>query len=252
MRDQPRLAYAQARIQARHGRRPDPGFWRAVDATRDFEHVVELIRSSVFSHVALGLSPQTGVHELERRLREEWRAASAEAAAWYPRAWRPAFLWMGWLPWLPALTWLAAGKAPPPWMREDPVLVPLLDEAGPAAALPRTALAPLAGGFAAGGSVRAEWRRQWRRRWRPLAPAHARGLERLDAALVLPLMPANDAPADFEAVLDEAGGRILRLFRRHAGTPVAGLAWLALGALDRLHLRAALSASRLFGSRAVA
>jgi hypothetical protein len=253
VRDSARLAYAQARIQGRHGRKPDAGFWRGVDATRDFEHVIDLIRGSAYRAAALSLSAQTGIHELEQRLRREWAGACAEAAGWYPSAWQPAFLWMRWLPWLPALAWLAAGKPPHPWMHDDPLLAPLLGEDGAAAALARTELAPLAAGFEAGGSVRTAWRQHWRSLWRPLPPRHARGLERLDRAFALRLLPPGGRPAaDFETVLEETGAAVERLFRRHAGTPVAGLAWLALGALDRLHLRAALSAANVLGGRQAA
>ena len=253
MRDSARLAYAQARIQGRHGRRPDAGFWRGVDATRDFEHVIELIRGSPYRAAALSLSSQTGVHELERRLREEWVEACEEVAAWYPPSWRPAMLWMCWLPWLPPLTWLAAGKEPQPWMRDDPRLAQLLGERGPAAAIAGTEFAPLATGFEPAGSVRTAWRHHWRTLWQSLPTRDARGLERLDAAFAFRLLPPRDRPpVDFETVIEDTVVAIERLFRRHAGTPVAGLAWLALAALDRLHLRAALAAANVFGERAAA
>jgi hypothetical protein len=160
---------------------------------------------------------------------------------------------MRWLPFLPALTWLAAGKAPLAWMRDDPYLAPLLDAPGPAAAIAGTELAPLASGFEPAGSVRTAWRHHWRTLWQPLPPRHARGLERLDAAFAFRLLPPRDRPpVDFESVIEETSAAVERLFRRHAGTAVAGLAWLALGALDRLHLRAALSAARVFGDGAAA
>lgn len=251
MRDAAHLAYAQARVQARHGRGPDAAFWRSVDATRDFEHVIELVRASPYRAAALSLSARTGVHELERQLREEWCRACEEVARWYPPGWRPAFLWMRWLAWLPALTWLAAGKAPLPWMQDDPRLVPLVGERGAAAAIADTVFAPLATGFEPSGSVRTAWRHHWRALWQPLPPRHARGLERLDAVFAFRLLPPRDRPpADFETVIEDTGAAVERLFRRHAGTPVAGLAWLALGALDRLHLRAALSAASVLGWRA--
>lgn len=250
MRDSARLAYAQARIQARYGRSPDAGFWRSVDAARDFEHTVELVRGSPYRTAVLALSAETGVHELERRLRQEWASSCEEVASWYPPRWRPAFLWLRWLPWLPALTWLAAGHPPQPWMHRDPVIAGLLGEGGPPAALAAGELAPLAAGFAPGGRVRTAWRRHWRSLWQPLPPRHAVGLERLDAAVELRLLPPSERPPlDFETVLEETGRAVARIFRRHAGTPVAGLAWLLLGALDRLHLRAALVTAQVLGRR---
>jgi hypothetical protein len=248
-----RLAYAQTRIQGRHGIRPAPAFWRGVDASRDLEHVIELIRASPYRKAVLSLSAQTDIHTLERLLRAEWREACVEIADWYPPDWQPAFLWMRWLPMLPALTWLAAGRPPLPWMHDDPLLAPLLvaDEPGPA--LAGGELSPLAAGFEPGGSVRAAWRAHWRSLWQPLPARHARGLGQLDEAIALRLLPASERRAtDFETVIEDTSSAVERLFRRHAGTPVAGLAWVMLGALDRLHLRAALSAVRVFGRRVAA
>ena len=250
MHDPARLAYAQARVQGRHSTSPGAAFWRGVDASRDFEHVLELIRGSPYRKAVLSVSAQTDVHALERLLRDEWCGACDEIAGWYPPDWRAAFLWMRWVPWLPSLTWLAPGREPPAWMADQPLLGALVAAEDRAAALDAGPLAPLAGASGTGG-IAAAWREHWRGLWRPLPAREARGLERLDAALALRLLQVSDRrPIDFETVLEDTGNAVLRLFRRHAGTPVAGLAYLALGALERLHLRAALSAARLFGRRA--
>lgn len=250
MRDASQVAYAQARIQARFGDRPTDTFWRELEAGRDFPHLIEVARASSVSDAALSLAPSLAAHALEARLRGRWQGVCAEVAHWYPPAWQPAMLWIGWLPWLPPLVWLQRTGAAPPWLADDVVLGDLITAEAPARAelLAQGPLAPLAAAWQDGGDLAQAWRLHWRSTW-PEGPERERGgLERLDAVLAAftPGSVVAGGPV-FDAVVEVAQAAATRVFRRLAGTPVAGVAVLMLLLLDHLRLRAALAVARSFG-----
>lgn len=247
MRDSSRIAYAQARIQARFGQRPGEAFWRELEAGRDLPHLVEIVRGSGLGAVTESLAPSLDGHALEHRLRLRWRDACLEIAGWYPEAWRPAMTWLAWLPWLGPLTWLSHRPEALPWMKDDPLLGelaqaepgerPTLLAAGP--------MAPLQGGWNESGNLGEAWYRQWRRSWPTTDESTRRGLDRLATAVVG--LGAGRSGPPLDALVDATEKAATRVFRRHAGTVVAGLAMLVLLALDHLRLRAALAVARSFG-----
>jgi hypothetical protein len=255
MRDSSQVAYAQARIQARFGDRPTEAFWRELEAGRDFPHLIEVARGSSVGDAVESLAPSLAAHALEARLRVRWRGVCTELAHWYPPAWQPAMLWLGWLPWLPPLAWLQRTGGAPAWLAEDPVLGDLVAAEAPARAdlLADGPLAPLADAWRNGADLVEAWRLHWRSTW-PAGPARERGgLERLDT-LLAGFTPGAAAPAGpaIDALVDAAQVAVTRVFRRLAGTPVAGIALLVLLALDHLRLRAALAVARSFGQAGTA
>lgn len=250
MRDACRIGYAQARIQARFGDRPREAFWRELEAGRDLPQLLELARGQRLGVAFESLAGTIDAHALELRLRQHWAQVCAEIAAWYPPGWRPAMRWLGWLPWLAPLAWLNAKPAAQPWMREDPALKDLA-EAEPAdrpallRAGPFAPLAPVADGPA---DFAAAWHGHWHRTWPEVAPREQRGLAALDALVGAFLPgPADGVGPAFDLLTGQTEVALTRLFRRQAGTPVAGLVMLMLLALDHLRLRAALSVARAFG-----
>jgi len=250
MRDSSQVAYAQARAQARFGDRPTETFWRELEAGRDLPHLIEVVRPSSVGDAVESLAPSLAAHALEARLRGRWRSVCTEVASWYPPAWRPAMLWLGWLPWLPPLAWLQRTGVAPGWLADDPMLGDLVAAEAPARAelLAEGPLAPLAEAWRDGHDLAEAWRAHWRSTW-PQGPARERGgLERLDAMLE-GFTPGSAIPggAAFDAVVDTAQAAATRVFRRLAGTPVAGVALLVLFLLDHLRLRAALAVARSFG-----
>lgn len=252
MRDSSQVAYAQARVQARFSQRPGETFWRELEAGRDLPHVVEIVRGSRLGAVTDSLAPTLDGHALEARLRARWSSACAEIAAWYPEAWRPAMNWLAWLPWLAPLGWLAHRADAPPWMNDEPVLGKLAqaeaaDRAGLLAGGP---LAPLREGWDEPGEIGEAWYRHWRRTWPAADAATRRSLDRL-AAAVAGLSSGSAAPT-LDALVDLTEKSVTRIFRRRAGTPVAGLAMIVLLALDYLRLRAALAVARSFGQTGAA
>ena len=236
--------YAQARIQARLGRRTATEDLQRARAARDPAAYLQQLRAtSLAPHVAR-LTADMDVHEVERRLREDWAATVEEVARWLPVAWRPALRWMRWLPWLPALQKLARGGRAAAWTREDPVLARIIaaEPARRARVLGGTALAPLQAAVAAHGDVAAAWRDHWRTLW-PDAPAAARPLGRLAAEVTAAASGlGEDTPrGSSEERLRRVRARLVRGLRRHPLSPVAACAFLGLEGLDLLEVRGAVT-----------
>ena len=120
------FAFAQTRMQARFGLRPTVADWQQVEATRDVGALLQLLRGGPLGHWTARLPARPGVHEIERRLREEWLHAIDEVARWQPEHWRDATRWMRWIVYLPSLQKIARGGRAPAWMRADPVLGPIV------------------------------------------------------------------------------------------------------------------------------
>lgn len=249
MTDASRLGYAQARIQARHAARPAPVFWRQLQAGRQIDHLLETLRASPLARAVAGVTASATPHELEARLRQFWVEQCRTTARWHPERWQPALEWLSWLPWLPALTWLERGRAPLAWMQADAMLAPLVtvpaDERP--AALEAGPLAPLAAAWRDGGALPAAWDSHWRSAWQPVAARHRPGLEAL-SSIHQRLWPASYAAAGpaCDALLDGCEVAALRLFRLHAGSAVAGIAFVTLDWLDILRLRAAVLVASVF------
>jgi hypothetical protein len=250
MRDSSQVAYAQARVQARFGGRPAEAFWRELEAGRDLPHLIETARASSVGDAVESLAPSITGHALEARLRARWRSVCTEVARWYPQSWQPAMLWLAWLPWLPPLAWLQRTGAAPAWLVEDPLLGELAAAEAEARArlLAQGPLAPLAAAWREERDLAEAWRLHWRATWPAVGARERRGLERLDAALA-GFLPGSASPSEppFHALVDATQPAVTRVFRRTAGTPVAGLAMLVLLSLDHLRLRAALAVARSFG-----
>jgi hypothetical protein len=251
MRDSSRIAYAQARVQARFSRRPTEAFWRELEAGRELPHLLEIIRPSPLGAALGSVAATVNGHAIEAQLRQHWVDACREVAAWYPPCWRMSMQWLSWLPWIAGLQWLAQDRPAPGWMASAPRFDGLAGAPAevPLERLQRGPLAPLAGAFAAGENLAEAWHAQWRSLWPQGETRLLRGLGQLDAALGM-FLPGTADPqaAPFDATVDVAQAAIRRVFRRHAGTPVAGLALLLLLALDYLRLRAALAVACWFGT----
>ena len=244
-----RFAYAQARIQARLGQRITALDLQRARAARDLPAYLQQVRSTSLARHVARIAPDTDVHEIERRMREQWGTTVEEVARWQAGAWRPATLWLRWLPYLPALQKLARGGRAPAWTREDSLLARVVARAPGrrASALGGTVLAPLQRAVAAQGDVTEAWLHQWRSLW-PHEPRSRIALERwLHEIVTAPLrVDSTDGRASSADTLRALGGRFLRAFRRHPLSPVAVFAWLGLEALDQLELRGAIAMRQAF------
>jgi hypothetical protein len=249
----PAFAYSQARLQARYGARPSIADWSQIAATADLGALLQVLRASPLAGWTGRLGSRPGIHDIERRARDEWLRRVDEVAGWQPQAWRNAILWLRWIAYLPALQKLARGGKARAWMRDDPVLGPIVarEPRERATALRRTPLAPLAGGFHPPHEVAAAWTRHWRMLW----PSRDAGREPIEALIrmtsherrLLAQLPDSVRSTDALRALDR---RFQLGFRRHPLSPAAAVAYLGLLALDLRRMRGALATRALHDATA--
>lgn len=242
------FAFAQARLQARYGARASAADWSHAEASGDLAALLQVVRGTVLARWTGRLGEKPRVHFIESRLREEWQRDVAEVAGWQPPPWQAAVEWLGWLPFLPPLQKLARGGHPQSWMRDDPVLGPIVarDPRDRLAALDGTGLAPLAGAFRPDANVTEAWADHWRSLWH--GPRAAR--EPLEALLDttarheerLARLPDESRSRDATAAFRR---RLQLFFRRHPLSPTAAVAYLGLVALDIARLRGLLAVRAL-------
>src|SRR6056297_298491 len=271
MAEDPRLAYLQARLQARHGDRPSGDDWRLAESSADLSHYLEAVRRTALKRWLGEVNHEMPPEAIERQLRAAWREAVDTIATWSPEHWRAAVEWLRWLPELPAVAHLLNGERVPPWMHADPVtrefafeddarlrdalaeqpLAPLL------AADPATGDAAMPGAAMPGAPVTRAWIDEWRRRL-PRAGycGGASGDERRRLAEMLEQVQQHveamraSEEADGRALRNALAARLLRHFRYGAGTAVALFAHLALDGLELERLRAGVVTRRLLPERA--
>ena len=256
MAENARLAYLQARLQARHGDRPSVDDWRLAEASADLSHYLEAVRRTSLKRWIGDINHEMDTEAVERQLRSAWREAVDEVAGWAPPPWQDAVRWLRWLPDLPAIEHLLRGYKVPPWMRADPVMRELaFDEPHrrheALAALPTAAVhvgSPEQGGPP---QVADAWSEEWLRR----LPERS-GATRAELQNMLEMLRAH-----LEAMRSADGGdgrplrsaltqRIARRFRRGAGTAAAVFCHLVLDGLELERVRAGVVTRRLMPERA--
>jgi hypothetical protein len=254
MAEDSRLAYLQARLQARHGDRPSPDDWRVAEASTDLSHYLDAIRRTPLRRWVSDINHEMEPEAIERQLRAAWRDAVDRVARWSPEEWRPAVEWLRWLPDLPGVEHLMRGAKVPPWMRADPVMRELgFDEPQRRReALAQSPLAPVQPeGDQDAPAVVEAWIAEWQRRLPAAGRDPQGGLAQL-LELVrahLEAMRSSDEP-DGIALRNALAGRLTRWFRRGAGTATALFAHLALDGLELERLRAGVMTRRLMPERA--
>jgi hypothetical protein len=225
------FSYVQARIQARHGRRPDESDWSRLESCESDHAYLEAARTGVLSAWAEGLNAEDGIHRLEASIRRSWRHYLDQVASWSPEPWRDAIEWCGSLPDVPTAAQVAAAEEPPEW---------LLSEEQSEAVAP--------------GSLD-EWRKEGRARM-PSPDADQRaGLAALEAA-VDEWIGANRDPEQASVsraarLRERLEQRVTTVFRRHALGPAALFAHLLLTALDVQRFRGGLARRQALSGRGV-
>lgn len=211
------FAYVQARLQARHGALPAAADWQALEASHTPGQYLALARAGPLARWVDGLDDTADLHRTEQRLRAHWQRYVDEVAAWQPAAWQEAARWFARLPELP----LASRETDVPAQPPAPATPPA-----------------------------AAWLARWLQLMPRAAAASTRMLQlRRIAAWLLPALAADRRG---RAALPEPAQRaLLQLFRRHAASPVAVFAHLALVALVVERLRGGIVTRVLFaGPRA--
>lgn len=185
-----RLAYVQARLQARYGHRLEEERWRLLEASADLGNYLQAARATPLKPWVLHLTPDSGVHRMERSLRADWKAYVAEIAAWLPGEWGPALAWVGRIVELPAVTHLVRRGPVPAWTRDDPAFSDLAVEDWPTreAAIMTSDYADVAMDIAAGSPPEAAWLAGLIRR----CPEPPEGLEMLARSLTPSPLPQGE------------------------------------------------------------
>ena len=266
MTEDARLAYLQARLQARHGERPSADEWRLAESSADLSHYLEAIRRTALKRWVSGINHEMAPEAIERQFRVAWREAVGEIARWAPDRWGPAVEWLRWLPDLPAVAHLLRGRKIPPWMRADPVMRELAFEEPERRreALAGLPLAPLAPDDETAGEdqhsedhdgadlppVTAAWVREWRRRVPGGLGSHRETLAHILEQVLrhIEAMRASE-DSDGRMLRNLLGAALVRHFRRGAGTPVALFSHLALDGLELERVRAGVVTRRLMPER---
>jgi hypothetical protein len=210
------MEYAQARMQARHGARPDEAQWRQLGEHRELAAYIAAVRATQLADWIAGIDDRSGLHEIERVLRRHWRQTVGELVRWLPPEWHAAVHWTAQLVDLPALSHLARGGTMPQWLKED-------------------------AGFSldagASADVRA-WVVGWVRRWPDDQEDETQTLRALAERVEFHLkhFAGLDAARAWEARLAFRLDMV-RAFRRLAFRPGAAFVHLLLHALDLERLR---------------
>jgi hypothetical protein len=249
MQESARFRYAQARLQARHGARADDHTWRRVQGSGDLAGYLQTASQTALHAWTAGLHSGSSSHDIELRLRQQYRGYVREVAGWLPARWSGVVDAVALLPDLPALQHLIDGHSAPAWMREDPGLRPYTGEhrAGRSAALEQTDTAWLVAARQPGGSLPDTWYTHWRTLW-PGAPRLTAGLAHLGRLLLGEIRDPHPAD-DLERRRERLSLALSAAFRRYAFQPAAACAHLGMIALDLQRLRADLADRALFTTR---
>ncbi len=249
------IEYAQARLSARYGERPDELAWRRIEHVRVLPALLDAARATALHRWTGGIGTHSAPHEIEHALRGHWRDLVAEVATWMPDDWESAVHWSAVLLDLPVLQYLARGGAVLPWMHDDSVYEALADRVpGGFEGTPVDgALAPLAAAWIDPDRIGDLWLAEWRRR---IGSAH-RGdtvlVDELARTLGAHLAAFRDRTLRNGWTLRRAlQARLSLLFRRAMLDPAAAFIFLALAALDFERLRGELLRRALFPGMSLA
>jgi hypothetical protein len=245
MGERAQFAYTQARLQARHGARPDARLWHRLASVGDLAGYLDAARRTTLRPWVTGMQAAPASHAIELLLRRRFRGYVDEVAHWLPARWGATVLWVKRLPDLPALQHLLTGAMAPSWMLDDPALRGLAagNMAERLEALRNSDCDRLASAWLQGTPLPAAWLEQWRRMW-PVARGAGSGLAYLARLLHKYLQFApGDQPAQRREMLVPG---LLYAFRRYGFQPAAACAHLGLVALDLEMLRGELVVRALF------
>jgi hypothetical protein len=237
------FAYAQARIQARHGTRLTERDWRRLEAMHDVAQYLHTLRATSRARWVERITPGMSSHVVEARLRAEWRSYTQEIARLQPEPWQPAMAWTAYLVDLPVLDHLLRGGVVHRWMAEDQIYAPWArgDARERAQALAGSPVASLLQEASMGMPTLRAWLSAWRRLWPRTSPAQSDPLESVIRAVIAhgAVLRTPTAASSFGLRLALAQ-RLCVLFRHHFETAAASIVHLLLEALDLERLRAGL------------
>lgn len=242
-----RFTYAQARLQARYGKRADSHVWLRLHNIHDFTSYLQVAQQTSLRPWVLGISSTHSSHSIELILRQKYRQHVDEVAGWVPEAWKNPLQWIKRLPDLPVLQYLLANGSPMDWMKSDPD-IDIFTDGAPAArqqAMRDKGCASLVNAWLQGESLVAGWISHWNQ-IRPETQAYDEGLLSMERLLQTYPLQSEQAGAlsaeDYEAADKKLGS----LFRRYTFQPAGICAYLAVVAIDIHRLRSDLMRHVIF------
>jgi len=246
------FAYAQARLQARHGMRPTEQLWRRLASTGDLANFLQKAQHTTLRPWVLGMQATQGSHTLELSLRQHFRDYIDEVACWLPANWGAVVRSTKRLPDLPLLQYLLHGESAPAWLLEDAELRPFAAEnmATRLEAVHNSDCACLASASQRGDPLALAWLEHWQRQW-PASRRFAAGLTFLARLLRRYLQEARAGHASASGLSrQQLVSGLNHAFRRYSFEPAAACAHLGLVALDLEKLRGELLQRALFAETA--
>ncbi|MEN8800394.1 MAG: hypothetical protein ABF297_00235 [Thiogranum sp.] len=247
MNDVTRFAYAQARLQSRHGQRADEQVWRRLHSTGDLADYLQMARQTVLRPWVIGIDSSRSSHDIEFTLRRQFYRYVDDVSHWLPADWRAAFQALHLLPLLPTLQHLLSGAGVSAWMLDDPELQ---DFASENARLRMEAMQASEYGYLLPAWERGEalydtWYDHWQRLWPGPVRLNA-AMKQLGRLMLQQVRSQGSGTGSTRQRRDELAIRLTGIFRKFSFQPVAAFAHLALVALDLEQLRGDLLSRKLF------
>lgn len=242
------FAYMQARVQSRHGLRPQAQVWQQLRGSTDLASYLHTARKTSLAPWVAGLHATHSTHEIEHALWQQYRDHVDRVAHWLPTRWAGTIQWLGLLPDLPAIQHLLNTGAAPAWMLNNPRLRPFTSEnmATRMQAMLDSSWRDIVEAWQGGQSPVAAWLESWQKRW-PRQASLQLGLRYLCALLQQQTnLARGQPPAPTQQQREQLARQLQGAFRRYSFQPAAACAHLGLVALDLEQLRAELVTRVLF------
>jgi len=242
------FSYAQARLQARFGKRVGKSVWLRLHNIRELASYLQIAQQTPLRPWTLGISATHDSHDIELALRQKYRHHVDEVARWLPASWQGSLLWTKRLVDLSILQYLLTAAPPLKWMKSDPDISAFTD-ADPALrsqAMQGAGCTSLVSAWQQGESLFVGWLSHWNN-IRPTTAAYDNGLHQLEQLFYAQLR-LHSKQTDISSAMDyEALNRALnRVFRRYPFQPAAVCAYLAGVASDLHRIRSDLMQRLLF------
>ena len=242
------FAYMQARVQARHGMRPEERVWHRLRGTTDLANYLHAARKTTLAPWVSGLHATHSTHEIEHALRQQFRDHVDRVAHWLPNRWASTIQWLTLLPDLPAMQHLLNSEAAPAWMLNNPRLRPFTSEnmATRIQAMLDSSWYDIVAAWQGGQSPVAAWLERWQGRWPGPTSLHT-GMRYLSGLLQQQThLTRGQPPGSTQRQRERLAQQLQGAFRRYSFQPAAACAHLGLFALDLERLRAELVSRALF------
>lgn len=245
-----RFAYAQARLQARHGQRADEQVWRRLHSTGDLANYLQMARQTALRPWVIGIDISQGSHDIEFSLRRQFCRYVDDVSHWLPAAWRAALQALKRLLVLPALQHLLSGSSVPAWMLDDPELRYFASEDARLRmeAIQASEYGYLVQAWQRGETLYDAWYDNWQHQWPGPTRLNA-AMEQLGRLLLRHIRSQDSTGTSTLQRRDVLVSRLNGVFRRFSFQPAAAFAHLALVALDLAQLRGDLLSRKLFAEK---